>query len=595
MTFRALTTLSTLALTATASTAFAQSTQPVPSRTLGPIVISAGLAPIAANRTGVVAEVIEDADSGGQTALSTLLQGLPGFNLTQSGGYGQTSGFTLRGASQNYVPVFIDGIDVTDPSMGQVAFDFATLTTGGLQRIEVLPGSQSAIYGARAVGGAINITSATATQSGTHYRADAEYGSRNTRALSFGVAHLDDHLSATATLSTLATDGISAVAGGAEDDAADATRLGFNLAYTLDNGAVIGGAGFAARAHADYDDFGADADNTSRSDSTGVRLYADFDAAGLRHTVAISHYGIERDYDEAYGSTHYTGTRNKLSWLATTALSETTGLTFGADTTREVYDESGMYGASNGKNTITGVFAEGTFALRPDFDLSASIRHDDHSAFGSYDSARLAAVWRASRDWTLRGQVGNGFRAPSGYELFGPYGNAGLRPETSQSSEFSVEYALPADGFVRATWFDLKIDDLIDWVGGSYQQVAGTTHRQGAVIEGEVALTAWLRATASYTRTQSTPMSANVVGDAYLLGLAAQLGDATVARFDVKHAADRATLPDYTVANLAVTHDFTESLQGRFRIENLFDADYQLVSGYGTAGRSVFVGLGADF
>ncbi|WP_254660324.1 TonB-dependent receptor domain-containing protein [Ketogulonicigenium vulgare] len=93
-------------------------------------------------------------------------------------------------------------------------------------------------------------------------------------------------------------------------------------------------------------------------------------------------------------------------------------------------------------------------------DISASLRHDDHSDFGSFNSARLAAAWRFAPDWTLRGQIGNGFRAPR-ITSCTAVRQCGLQPETSTSTEIAAEYALAYGGFIRATLFDLKIEDLI--------------------------------------------------------------------------------------------------------------------------------------
>ncbi|WP_273689846.1 TonB-dependent receptor plug domain-containing protein [Ketogulonicigenium vulgare] len=586
---KALTTISTLALIAMTGAASAQTD-------LGTIIILSGPMPVEANRTGALPYVVADATAGGQRALSDVLQTIPGFNLTRSGGYGQQSGFNLRGASQKYVPVYIDGIEVTDPSGTQVAFDFASLTTGGLSRIEVLPGSQSALFGARAVGGVINIQSARATEDGTHYSLDAEYGSHNTRALTFGVTHRDDRLSTAVTLTHLATDGISAAAAGTEDDGAETNRLSFNVEYALQEGAVIGASGFAGRSSANYDDFGpVDADNLSKSETQGLRLYTGFSAFGLDQELSYSHFNIERANHEAWSDIFYTGTRDRLAWVASTAIGAAGDISFGIDHSREDYTQSGTYGDSEGKTDITGAFAELRYAPIQTLDISASLRHDDHSDFGSFNSARLAAAWRFAPDWTLRGQIGNGFRAPSNYELHGPFGNAGLEPETSTSTEIGAEYALAYGGFIRATLFDLKIEDLIGFGTSSYEQVAGETHRQGAVLEAELPLSQGLRALASYTYTDSDPADTTHVGQQIMLGFAAQFTDLTTGRFDVTHVADRTSLPDYTVANAALTHALTPAITASLRVENLFDADYQLVSGYATSGRAVYAGLGARF
>ena len=132
--------------------------------TLDEIIFSAGLTEIEEERTGVSVEVLteEAVEDASVVQLPDALETLPGVNITQNGPLGTSTTLRIRGLNGNYIPVLVDAIDVTDPSSTQTNFNFGPLNTMGLGRVEVLYGSQSAIYGSEAIGGVISISSLAA-------------------------------------------------------------------------------------------------------------------------------------------------------------------------------------------------------------------------------------------------------------------------------------------------------------------------------------------------------------------------------------------------------------------------------------------------
>ncbi|MEZ5911761.1 MAG: TonB-dependent receptor [Paracoccaceae bacterium] len=161
---------------------------------------------------------------------------------------------------------------------------------------------------------------------------------------------------------------------------------------------------------------------------------------------------------------------------------------------------------------------------------------------------------------------------------------------------------------VRATAFWLEVDNLIDFdfasvaCGsgfGCYNQVPGTSRRTGVELEGEVALNDMFTIGANYTYTDSATSATTAWGSvprhALGLSLGAEITPEISGTLNINHAADRAGLPDYTVANLALDYDFGNDTRATLRVENLFDEQYQLVSGYGTSGRAIYVGLAKSF
>ena len=604
-----------LAAPATAQDAFA----------IDEIVVSANLGQTEASRTGTSVTVLtaEEIEKTGETRLTDILARLPGVGVLARGPLGTQTGLTIRGVSQNYIKVLVDGIDVADPSGPQVAYDFGRLTSFGLDRVEVLRGSQSALYGSQAIGGVISLGTALPEEEGVTQEAAVEAGSYGTLSGRYGFGIRRGASALGLTLSHVTTDGYSAANeadGNTEADGYEATRLSVRGETVVGEGVTLGVAAFVETAEGEYDADEFDPvtfariyidgtpDDLTKSLSRGVRLSLGFDAAGFAHEIALSGYAIDRRLwgTTAFGPFEYNfdGSRTGLSWAAVRDLG-TGQLTLGAEATREAFGNTDSFGTDTSDASDTrGIFAEYDVALGTAVDLTLSLRTDDHSAFGTYTTGRIAAAWRVTPDTILRASAGTGFRAPSGYELYGPYGDATLEPEESISLDLGIEQRFGAAGFVRATLFRIETENLIDYSFPSYFQTTGKTVRQGLELEAGAEVTDRLRLTGAYTFTDSENPAGLSPGNTWnsgfgrhqlALGLDADLSDRLTASFGLLHVAERPTLPDYTVANATLTYDLGNAAEAYLRLENLTDEDYELVDGYGTSGRAVYVGLRARF
>ncbi|MBC7138272.1 MAG: TonB-dependent receptor [Defluviimonas sp.] len=593
---------------------------------LDEIVVTGAQDPQQTRRSGVSVSVLnaEDLDKTAEIPLTSTLARLPGVGILARGPLGTQTGITVRGLSQNYVKVLVDGIDVSDPSGPQVAYDFGRLTSLGVARVELLRGSHSAVHGGQAVGGVLSIdTAPLPEEAGGVGRFALEAGSHDSYAATLGYGYRGSAGALGFTLGHITTDGFSAADeddGNSEEDGYEATRLTLRGETELQNGVVLGFSAFAEDAEGEYDETGflpvppytsypvdGSPDETSTARSQGARLYARFDTGALDHELAATWFNIDRSLDGStvlYGPSFndYSGERRALSWKAGTALGAGR-LVFGADTTEEDYSESSSYGGSAGSATTNGVFAEYAWAPHEDFDLTASLRHDDHGDFGGFTTGRVAAAWQAAPDVTVRAAIGTGFRAPSLYELHGPYGDPSLEPEESTSADLGIEKRWGETAALRATLFWIETENLIDYAYPFYIQVPGTTRRSGLELEGEWALNDRLSFTGAYTYADASnpPLSAGSTWNAgfgrhqLALGVDAALAKAVSASVTLLHVADRQTLPDYTLANATVTYDFGNETEAYLRVENLFDEDYQLWEGYGTSDRAIYVGLRRSF
>ncbi len=587
---------------------------------LDAITISANKVATDKARTGTSVSVVNAADlkAAGDATVASYLSRLPGIGLSTQGPFGNEATLRIRGADTRYIAVLIDGIRVGDPSATEVKYNFGALLTAGIGRIEVLRGSQSALYGGSAVGGVIDITSLRPTKEGTEQEAAAEAGSYGTVLLSYSLARKQGPLETTLALSRLRTDGFSAAAAGTERDGAEATRLSLGARYALTQDLTIGGNVFRQRTEQDYDGFPppafvlADENNTQTRTETGARLFAEWATGATTHVFDVTRYNIVRDFDAAGSLSTYDGARTALSWKATTVASDALTFIYGADTTEEVAKYANAPGGRS-DSRVSGVYGQALWAAGDAVDVSATARIDDNSDFGSFTTGRLAVAWRPAPDVTLRGSLAKGFRAPSLDERFGDYsafgfvGNPNLNPEESLSFDLGLERRFANGASFSATLFRLEIDNLVasNSTFSSLVNLPGTSVRQGVELEGRWPVTAALTLTGAYTYTDATRPDGTRLGFVprhdVTLAAEAKIGDRTRAEVSLQHAADRlndfgtAPMPDYTVVNAQVTYDLGDATELYLRAENLFDADYQLSEGYGTAGQSFYVGLRKSF
>ena len=600
------TALTTLGLT---GTAFAQE-----ATDLGTLTLSANRGESTElARSGVTVEVVtkEDLEQSGETLLADYLARLPGVSVSSNGGIGSLTYMRIRGLSSRYVGVYIDGIDVTDTSAPQIQYDFGTLTTGGISRIEVLKGSQSALYGSEAIGGVVNITTNRATEEGLRQSVEAEYGSYDTRKLGYNLSYLGTRGSFASSLSYIKTDGYSAADeddGNDEADGHEATRLSFSGDYALTDTVTLGGAAFWEKSSHDYDEFGpmdgVTHDEKVEGEQYGARAFARVETGGVRHEFSAQVFETDRTDTYEGSDTDYLGQRRGLGYEGQTELGAAT-LTFGADYMREEFEVLSAWGDSEGDYATFGIWAQADWHLSDKLELVTALRHDDHSEFGGKTTGRVSLAYLPTPDLTLRASVGTGFRAPSPYELYSPYGNSDLEPETSVSYELGVEQRFDT-GFIGVTLFRTEITDLIgsDEVTYLYTQTSGTSWTQGLELTGGVDVSERISLAGSYTWTdsedaQSGERLARVPLRDLAVSLNADITSAFGAGFTVQHVSGlrdtSAALDDYTVANMNLRYALSDRAELYLRVENLFDEDYQVVKGYGTSDRAAYFGVRASF
>jgi vitamin B12 transporter len=588
---------------------------------LDEIVVTANRTATEKAKVGASVSTVSAAQiSGAQGVRATsALEKLPGVTLRTLGPIGTQAGITIRGVPHTNIIVRVDGIDVTDPSGTQVSYDFGRLSFGDVSRVELARGAQSALYGSRANGGVISMTTRRATEEGLSQEAAFESGSYRTLGLSYGLAIKQGPSDLALTLSHYETEGFSAAdesLGFTEADGYRADRLSFAAGHEFSNGLKLSLNGFYDDSWMEYDEDVASLPLDGTTDDQedriqkALRLSAAFSTGAVNHVFEAAYFDSDRVLSgtNRFGAFlfNFRGTRETLGYRGNADLANLGAVNFGLERVGETYFDDTGFGSQQFETSINSAYTELAMTPSDALDLVLSLRADDHSRFGNFTTGRISANWRIADETTLRLNLGNAYRAPSNYELFDVWaGNAALQPETSTNIDLGIEKRFGDKGMVGATLFAVDAQDMIDYSYASYTytQVTGTVRRRGLELEGNWTFDNGVMVDGNYTFTDSST-AVTLDSSAWLnnaprhqltLGLGADIGTGWAGNVSATHSAGRVDLPSFTVVDLGVTKELSEGREAYLRIENIFDEDYQSVPGYGTSGRAAFVGLRAKF
>lgn len=589
--------------------------------------------------TVITAQQIEQRQ---QTLLLDVLRSVPSIDVVRSGGPGSATSVFMRGANSEHTLVLLDGIELNDPSAAGGGYDFANLPTDNIERIEILRGPQSTLYGSRAMAGVINIITKRGQGKPTGFLS-AQGGSFNTTAEKAGISGGTGLYNYSLGLSRFDTGGFSAASrkqGNTEKDGYQNTSLNTKLGITpASNFSVDFVANYLKnRADLDYDGGigGDDPNYIQKTEQVSLRSQADlalFDNL-WEQRLGVSFNDLNSDFnngtdparpsDLSRGSYH--GQSVMLDWQHTLHLHETNSLTLGIERKEEnaksdYYSESiwGPYSSPWDEHSAhtTGYYLQDQVRLWDAWFTTLGVRLDDHSRFGTKATYRFTSAYVVKQtDTTFKGSYGTAFKAPSLYQLYAPtYGYENLNPEKSTGWDLGIEQSL-LDGKVTmgVTYFYNDFEDLINFDDASkYSNISRAT-TQG--VELTAALRPvnefTLRAGYTYTRTEDKetglellrrPKNKISFDGNYRFMKKADLNLGVVyvgTRFDnvydpITYGATRVKMRDYLLVNLAASYDLAKNLRIFGRVDNLFDRDYEEVLGYGTAGISAYGGVKVSF
>lgn len=584
------------------------------------------------NRLGTAVTVIDgkQLDERQTRFVGDVLRDVPGVAVSRSGGVGAKTQVRMRGAEGNHTLVMIDGADVGDPFQGE--FDFSGLLATDIERLEILHGSQSALYGSDAIGGVINIIPRRG-KGEFKLEAMGEGGSFATWQTGVNAGLGTDTFDLYASANHHATSGNNIARDGAERDGERDSALFVNAGLRpADNVELRAFLRYVDTfAETDPQDFfsglvvdGSDDTFATRQFYGNVSAEVSAFAGAWQTRLSYAFINADSTTDSAFGPFVTEGDRRKVSLVS--AVNFTTGpaehkLTGAIDWRTEHYQNVATTLPFNpGINGVRELDTIG-YVLSYDlsfgaFDAGIAVRRDGNDRFDDADTYRLQASYRLSDTTRLRATAGTGVKNPNNFELFGfdPsgfVGNPNLKPEKSRGWDIGIDQTFfGGKARVSATYFEAQLKNEIETTFITTNNIDGKSDRRGVELTLDAALGDAVTLNAAYTYLDADEDGVREIRRAphiASLNLNYRFLERASATLSVRHngeqddtlfslfGAQPVSIKAFTLVNLNATYDLTENVQFFGRVENLFDEKYEEVFSYRSPGIAAYAGIRARF
>ena len=622
-------------------------------------IYSAAATTITQDQTASSVTVLTEKDfiERNATYVSDVLKTVPSVAISASGGRGTLTNFYLRGADANHTAVVIDGVKV-NPVTGY-GFDFGGLSLSNIDRIEVLRGEQSALWGSDAMGGVIYITTKSGLYKNKPFNVDFDLGTGShgtydgSATISVynngfyyalnGNSHRTRGISAISSdkFNYTAEDGTSVSTGGAKErDKFHRDNISFRLGYDLNNkGVELLTTHSTQNSH--YDDYPTEGtyDNYTHTRETLLKLsgYLGSDQELFKHKFAVSNIKTDSNSYEAYSTSAYSGKRLAANYQLDVNFDRegaiTQGLSFFTEYQKSDYQANynspaspdWSYDLDNKKLIEKSIATEYRLLTEQENSFSVSGRFTDNSEYENAFTGRIAGAYHLAPNIKAHASLGSAIQNPTMTEYYGYNGkfiaNPTLKPEKSRGGDIGL--LLETDNkrhSLDMTYFARNVDNAISTtrINGKTKSINldGISQIRGVELAYNGKITDLLTTYANYTYTQARdsqkmelvrrPKHLANAGIAYQI--TSELGtDINVfyvgKRFEKytyydanwNSTSTRVKLPSYTLVNLGVNYQVTPNINVYANLNNVFDKKYEDTLYYGQDGRNVYVGLKGSF
>lgn len=575
--------------------------------TLEPVVVTATRSATPIDRIPASVTMIsrEDIAQAQANDVGELLRGVTGIDLGRNGGPGQATSIFMRGTESDHTLVLIDGVVMNSATSGGAAIQ--NIDPRLVERIEIVRGPLSSLYGSSAIGGVINIITRRDTPAGSSSHFSTQVGNNNSFSLNAGTRMAKGPFDLALNLSHQTTDGYPTRDGDNFDSGFRNDSLDASFGYRMGTHDLRLQA-FAAKGNTGYSSFGFPAYVPADQDFENSVL-----KAGLTSQLArtwISQLTLSRmvdKIDQNQSSDFAYTTRYAVDWQHSYTGLQKHHLIGGATLTREKTE----YAVSGGFYNFDTTRYYREFYLQDHYtnnghDITAAARLTNHSVFGSHPTWNLGYGKQLSAATRLRASIGSAFRAPNGIDYFGDFGgHPDLKPETSKSAEIGINHRLSKTSSIDAGAYHTRINDMIayDPVAMRSENIA-SSRISGVELRYDYKRQPWLLSTSAEWKdprnhsddTQLLRRS-RVAAKTSLMYSQARWDLALSAQYTGKrpdidaNTYQRITDPAYTLVNATGRWyvDRHTTLEGR--LENLLDKQYQVVDGYNAPGRGIYLGV----
>lgn len=543
----------------------------------------------------------------GVSDVSTLLRTVAGLEIAQSGGLGSTSSIYMRGTEAKHVLVLLDGVRINSATTGMTGIEHLMLDN--IERIEIVRGNVSSLYGSEAIGGVIQLFTKRG-QGASGVNASAGLGSQGTQRMSAGFSGAVNDTAVSISAARLKTDGRSAINpalapnANPNNNGYDNSTVNASLTQTINSDHALTASLFSTRGNVSIDNaFGVPTSLYNVVDYIDkLQLVSDDQLSALWHSRLSLAQGTDdsRYYTNTLLTSRYQTRSNQIAWQNNLALAEGQQLHLAAERLAQTVTASVLFSQTvRDVNSLSGGYT-GEYGAQ---QVQLNLRQDRYSDFGTANTGLLGYGLILSDAWRATASVSNAFKAPTFNDMywplaFGYQGNPALKPERSYNKEMGLHYAA-GEHRVDAVYFDNRIQDLIA-LNAAFTTV---TNINQARIDGEE-LSYFGDFGSKHLSASATLQNPRDAATGVILPRRARQFGNVVASHDfgawnmgaeVRYSGARQdgvnVLPSYQLLNLTSLWRIDSHLKLSARVDNLFNRSYSEVYSYNTPGRTLFVGL----
>lgn len=579
------------------------------------VIVTPTRMPQALDKTIAATTVLNEQDirDSGASDAPTLLRSLAGIEVAQSGGLGKQSSTFMRGTNSSHVLVLLDGVRINSATSGTTALEHIMLDS--IERIEVVRGNVSSLYGSEAIGGVVQLFTKRG-RGKPAFSASAGLGSHGTQRLAAGFSGAMDATAFSVNLGKERTDGVSAIKASIvptvnpDQDGYDNTTFNAQVKHAINADHQLSASLFSTRGDSQYDNaFGSATDrNNTKAVLEKLALTSEDQLSAVWRSKLNWARGTDdsRDYLDGAEQSRFKTANNQIAWQNELRLADTQRVNLAAEhLVQSVASDTLFTRTRRSVNSVLGGYV-GEYDAQ---QVQLNLRQDRYSDFGAANTGLLGYGLSFADDWRATASVSTAFKAPTFNDMyyplsFGYAGNPNLRPERARNNEIGLHYASVGQR-VDAVYFDNRIRDLIV-INSTFSSMANINQARIDGFElsyagdfGDTNVKA--NATLQDPRDTTTGMALLRRAKKFANLAVKQRAGAWQGGVEWQYSGARqdgdintfapVTLPGYQLLNLNARYQIEKNLSVSARIDNLFNHDYMLVHGYNTSGRTLFAGL----
>mgnify|MGYP001210684679 FL=1 len=557
--------------------------------------------------------------------LTEALKWLPGVQVTNNGGQGQSSDVYIRGNSSSHIIVLLNGVRIGSSTLGSANFSAIPLT--GVEKIELVRGARAAIYGADAIGGVINIVTDVDNSGENSAQANVGFGGDGYKqANAGGYTRIGDSGWFKVGVNAEGADGFDATdetysPSQPDEDGFERYDLSLEIGSKFNNNWQGRLSGFYHDSSSEYESY--ESNGKLSPDEQEAKLYNIAAQLEFEQNQLHSSFTIAKNRDQSVqvngefpGSTIVTD-RLVSNWLAAYSFDDNFKVLGGFEYLKDSVADSDIYDAALGKyqkydgeerkNLATYL---SLVAQLNELSLEASLRHDDNDVYGDYTTWQFGAAYNVTQSFRLISSAGTAFKTPTYNDLYWPdYGNPDLKPEESFGYEAGFEaYSDYVD--VRVVGYRSEIDNLISYQGKGVDLESSNATIKGVEISASFDTGPFSHFVSVDLLDSDNPVDVASWGQPaqieskklnrraeevykWLVSYAYNDFQADLAymyqgeRFD--DTKNLTKLDSYSLVDISLSYDVTEQLKMQAKVSNLFDEDYETVATYNTQERAYYL------